>query len=72
MLAVTNKTNYKLHIKPLIFANKARTVKLPKVFKFLLNSNTGTLDLIKQGRLFQLNVPLKCAEFVPYTVDFED
>ena len=56
MLAVTNKTNYKLHIKQLIFANKARTVKLPKVFKFLLNSNTGTLHLIKQGRLFQFKM----------------
>ena len=45
---------------------------LPKVFKFLLNSNTEALDLTKQGRLFQMSVPLKYIEFAPYTVDFAD
>ena len=45
---------------------------LPKVFKFLLNSNTKALDLTKQGRLFQMSVPSKCTELVPYTADFAD
>ena len=45
---------------------------LPKVFKFLLNSNTEALDITKQGRLFQMNILLKCTEFVSYTVDFAD
>ena len=35
-----------------------------------LNSNTEAVDLAKQGRLFQISVPLKCTEFVPHTVDF--
>ena len=45
---------------------------LPKVFKFLLNSNNEALDLTKWGRLFQMSVPLKCTEFIQYTVDFAD
>ena len=44
----------------------------PKVFKILLNSSTEVLDLTKQGRLFQMSLPLKCTEFVPYTIDFAD
>ena len=44
----------------------------PKVFKFLLNSNNEALDWRKQGRLFQMSVPLKCTEFIPCTVDFAD
>ena len=38
----------------------------------ILNSNTEALDLTKLGKLFQTSVPLKCTEFVPYTVDFAD
>ena len=44
----------------------------PRLFKFLLNSNNEELDLAKQGRLFQMSIPLKCTEFVPYTVDIAD
>ena len=46
---------------------------LPKVFKFLLNSNTEALDLTKQvGRLFQVSITLKYTEFAPYAVGFAD
>ena len=45
---------------------------LHKVFNFFLCSNTEALDLTKQERLFLMSVPLKCTEFVPYTVDFAD
>ena len=45
---------------------------LPEVLKLLLNSNTDALDLTKQEKLFQISKPLKCTEFIPYTVDFAD
>ena len=45
---------------------------LPEVLKLLLNSNIDALDLTKQEKLFQISKPLKCTEFIPYTVDFAD
>ena len=51
MLAVTNKTNYKLHIKQLIFANKARTVKLPKVFKISFKFEYWDTAFNKTGKV---------------------
>ena len=37
----------------------------PKVFRFVLNSDTEEMELVRKIRLFQISVPLKCTEFVP-------
>ena len=67
MLAVTNKNQQKLNY----IANKDEQSIFTKTFKFLLNWNTEEINrevYIKCA----FKKPLKCTEFVPYTLDFAD